>query len=206
MATGNVLISGGAGAPPTYGKVGLTTHVSGVLPIINGGTNSSTPLSGKSLMVSNGSAIVQAPLMTDGQIIVGKNGDAPQQVLLGGDATINNTGSLLISNDAVTTPKILNSAVSTSKIADDAVTKEKLNADVAGIALIQAVDGSLDVITDNSTLETNADLIRVKDLGISTAKLADNAVTTIKITDANVTYRNLVPQDYLMPIRFKANK
>ena len=37
VATGNVLLSGGVGAAPTYGKVGLTTHVSGVLPIANGG-------------------------------------------------------------------------------------------------------------------------------------------------------------------------
>lgn len=42
VATGSALISGGIGAAPTYGKIGLTTHVSGVLPIANGGTNSST--------------------------------------------------------------------------------------------------------------------------------------------------------------------
>ena len=38
VATGNVLLSGGIGAVPTYGKVGLTTHVTGTLPIANGGT------------------------------------------------------------------------------------------------------------------------------------------------------------------------
>jgi hypothetical protein len=42
IAVGNVLLSGGVGAAPQYGKVGLTTHVSGVLPIANGGTNAST--------------------------------------------------------------------------------------------------------------------------------------------------------------------
>ncbi len=42
VATGNALISGGIGVAPSYGKIGLTTHVSGVLPIANGGTNSST--------------------------------------------------------------------------------------------------------------------------------------------------------------------
>ncbi len=116
IATGNVLLSGGSGTAPLWGKIGLTSHVNGVLPIANGGTNSSIALSGKSLMVSDGGAIVQAPLMTDGQVIVGKSGEAPQQVLLSGDATINNAGSLLISNDAITTSKILNNAVSYSKI------------------------------------------------------------------------------------------
>lgn len=39
VATGNALISGGVGVAPSYGKIGLTTHVSGVLPVANGGTN-----------------------------------------------------------------------------------------------------------------------------------------------------------------------
>ncbi|MCC6152087.1 MAG: hypothetical protein IT461_17700 [Planctomycetes bacterium] len=38
VATGNALLSGGVGASPSYGKVGLTTHVSGTLPLANGGT------------------------------------------------------------------------------------------------------------------------------------------------------------------------
>lgn len=39
VATGNALISGGVGVAPSWGKIGLTTHVSGTLPIANGGTN-----------------------------------------------------------------------------------------------------------------------------------------------------------------------
>lgn len=39
VATGNALISGGIGVAPSWGKIGLTTHVSGTLPIANGGTN-----------------------------------------------------------------------------------------------------------------------------------------------------------------------
>lgn len=42
VATGNALISGGVGVAPSWGKIGLTTHVSGVLPVANGGTNAST--------------------------------------------------------------------------------------------------------------------------------------------------------------------
>jgi hypothetical protein len=38
VAVGNVLLSGGVGAAPTYGKVDLTTAVSGILPAANGGT------------------------------------------------------------------------------------------------------------------------------------------------------------------------
>lgn len=39
VATGNALISGGVATAPSWGKIGLTTHVSGTLPIANGGTN-----------------------------------------------------------------------------------------------------------------------------------------------------------------------
>ena len=42
VATGNALISGGISTAPSWGKIGMTTHVSGVLPIANGGTNAST--------------------------------------------------------------------------------------------------------------------------------------------------------------------
>ena len=38
VATGNVLISGGLTTAPSWGKVGLATHVSGTLPVANGGT------------------------------------------------------------------------------------------------------------------------------------------------------------------------
>jgi hypothetical protein len=42
VATGNALISGGVGVAPSYGKIGLTTHVSGTLPIANGGTGTTS--------------------------------------------------------------------------------------------------------------------------------------------------------------------
>jgi hypothetical protein len=42
VAAGSVIISGGVGIAPSYGKVGLTTHVSGTLPIASGGTGQTT--------------------------------------------------------------------------------------------------------------------------------------------------------------------
>jgi hypothetical protein len=42
VALGNVLLSGGVGSAPAYGKVDLTAHVTGVLPLANGGTGSNT--------------------------------------------------------------------------------------------------------------------------------------------------------------------
>jgi len=42
VATGNALISGGVGVAPAWGKIGLATHVSGTLPVANGGTGIAT--------------------------------------------------------------------------------------------------------------------------------------------------------------------
>ena len=42
VAVGNALISGGVAAAPSWGKIGLATHVSGTLPTANGGTGSTS--------------------------------------------------------------------------------------------------------------------------------------------------------------------
>lgn len=50
-ATNTVLLSGTA---PSWGKVGLTTHVSGTLGIANGGTNTTTAPTNGQLLIGNG--------------------------------------------------------------------------------------------------------------------------------------------------------
>jgi hypothetical protein len=57
VATGNALISGGVGADPSYGKIGLTTHISGTLAVGNGGTGATT-LTG--YLVGNGTSAFTA--------------------------------------------------------------------------------------------------------------------------------------------------
>jgi hypothetical protein len=64
VAIGSVLLSGGVGVAPLYGKVGLTTHVSGVLPIANGGTNISTYAVGDILYCSATSVLSKLPKPT----------------------------------------------------------------------------------------------------------------------------------------------
>ena len=42
VVTGRALISGGVGVAPAWGQIPLTTHVSGTLPVANGGTGGTT--------------------------------------------------------------------------------------------------------------------------------------------------------------------
>lgn len=79
---------------------------SGVVSIANGGTNSNASLNNNQIMISSGGAIVEGGTMSNGQVVVGKTGAAPQIVTLSGDATVSNTGALTIANNAITTTKL----------------------------------------------------------------------------------------------------
>ena len=57
VATGNALISGGVGVAPSWGKVGLTTHVSGTLPVANGGTGTATAFTSGSVVFAGASGV-----------------------------------------------------------------------------------------------------------------------------------------------------
>lgn len=62
----------------------------------------------------------------------------------------------------------------------------------AGLTASTASDVvTLDINVDNATIEINTDIVRVKDLGITTAKLNNGAVTTVKLGDNQVTYAKI---------------
>lgn len=101
--------------------------------------------------------------------------------LVDGSVTASKLGT-----NAVTTAKLNASAVTTAKIANDAVDKDKIAADVAGTGLGQNVDGSLEVNVDDSTIEVNADTLRVKDAGITLAKMAVNSIDSDQYVDGSI--------------------
>ncbi|MCC6271667.1 MAG: hypothetical protein IT190_10350, partial [Microbacteriaceae bacterium] len=80
-----------------------TSEVNGVLPIANGGTNSSTALNNNRIMVSSGGSIVEAGALTNGQLLIGSTGAAPVAATLTGGTGIsisNNAGSITINSTA----------------------------------------------------------------------------------------------------------
>ena len=62
VATGNVLISGGVGVAPSYGKVNLTAAVSNTLPVANGGTGVSTVPTNGQIDIGNGTGFTRTTL------------------------------------------------------------------------------------------------------------------------------------------------
>ena len=95
VATGNVIISGGIGVAPSYGKVGLTTHVSGTLPIANGGTNATTTPTAGGIAYGTGTAYAFTTVGTSGQVLTSAAAGAPTWTT----ATNANTASAIVQRD-----------------------------------------------------------------------------------------------------------
>ena len=94
VATGNSLISGGVGVAPTWGKIGLTTHVSGTLPVANGGTGQATALTQYGVIyAASSSAMGTTTTGTTGQILTANTGSAP--TWSNGSITIGSTNIVL---------------------------------------------------------------------------------------------------------------
>ena len=76
VATGNVIISGGVTTAPSWGKVGLTTHVTGTLPVANGGTGAAT-FTTNGILYGNGTSAIQVTSQGGANTILTANAGAP---------------------------------------------------------------------------------------------------------------------------------
>ncbi len=78
----------------------------------------------------------------------------------GGELDVNVDDSTIeIVTDAL---QVKNAGIGTDKLANDAVDKDKINADIAGLGLVQAAGGELDVNVDDTTIEIVGDTLQVK--------------------------------------------
>ena len=96
VAVGNALISGGVAAAPSYGKIGLATHVSGTLPIANGGTNTTATPTNGGVVYGTGTAQAYSTAGTSGQVLTSAGAAAPTWTT----ATNANTASAIVQRDA----------------------------------------------------------------------------------------------------------
>ena len=96
VASGNALISGGVGTAPAWGKIGLTTHISGTLAVANGGTGATDAATARANLgagTGNGSvtSVVAGTYLTGGTITTTGT--------LAVDATTANTAGKVVARD-----------------------------------------------------------------------------------------------------------
>jgi hypothetical protein len=92
VATGNALISGGVATAPSWGKIGLTTHVSGTLPTANGGTGLTSFTANAILYSSSTSALTtNSDLAYNGTNLTISSGNVVINSIGANDAGINGT-------------------------------------------------------------------------------------------------------------------
>ena len=106
VATGNALISGGISTAPAWGKIGLTTHVNGVLPIANGGTNSTATPTTNGIAYGTGTAYAFTAAGTTGQVLTATTGSAPTWATAasGSVTSVSFTGGIITVATPTSTP------------------------------------------------------------------------------------------------------
>lgn len=71
IATGNALLSGGVGVAPSWGKIGLTTHISGTLAVGSGGTGLTSGTSGGLLGFTASGTLASSVALTANALMLG---------------------------------------------------------------------------------------------------------------------------------------
>jgi hypothetical protein len=175
IALGNALISGGVGVAPSYGKIGLTTHVSGILPIANGGTALSTVPTNGQLLIGNGTGYTVASLTAGtGISITPGAGSISIAAIGGGTGTVTSVAAtqpaagITITGSPITTSGTLTFALSNDLLAIE-------NLATTGIATRTAAD-----TWTTRTITGTTNTITVSNgngvAGNPTITIADNAV------------------------------
>ena len=143
--------------------------------------------------VGSGSSV---PSGTSGQVIVYDASNAAAAVSLSGDATIDNTGSMTIANNAISEAKLASGAVSSGKLAAGAVNAAAIGSGAVESAKLAAGAVNEAALAANavSSGKLAAGAVNEAALGagaVTSAKLAANAVNGTALADDAVASAKL---------------
>lgn len=162
-SSGNVLRSGSV---PAWGKVVLTTDVTGALPAANGGTGTTTSTGTGANVLNTSPAFLGTPT-------------APTA------ATGTNTTQ-------IATTEFVQSAIvaSSSGLADPGASGIVVRTS-SGITTARTITNGTGITVSNGDGISGNPIVSVSNLGINTSQLADSSVTTAKIANGAVTAAKL---------------
>lgn len=110
----------------------------------------------------------------------------------GTDPSWGQVGTNGIATGAVTADKIATDAVGSDEIAANAVGVTEISTAIAGNGLSGGGGSALAVNVDDSTIEINSDTLRLKDGGVTSAKIANGAIVNEDINaSAAIAYSKL---------------
>jgi hypothetical protein len=177
VATGNALISGGVGTAPSWGKIGLTTHVSGTLPVANGGTGQTTYTDGQLLIGnSTGNTLTKASLTAGTGISI-----TPGSGSISIASTV--TSGVTITNDTTTATALYPSFTSATSgsVSGLSVTSTKLTfVPSTGTFTVPNVEASNGMLVNSATVSTNYSIpVGSNAIAVGPVTVAGGAAVTI---------------------------
>lgn len=197
VATGNALISGGVNTAPSWGKIGLTTHVSGTLPVANGGTGQTTVQAAINAL---------AGATTSGQYLRGNGTNVVMSAIQAGDVptlnqnTTGSAGSLAMTNADVTSKAVTITANATPTDIDSFTVTTYTTAEY----LIQMKQGTKMTTTKVVVMWDGTD-VHVNEYAVTDATAgAANATVTATHNAGTVTVTASSPDGQVTNVAIKA--
>ena len=195
VATGNVLLSGGVTTAPSYGKVGLTTHVSGTLPVANGGTNATATPTAGAVSYGTGTAYAfSAASATSGNVLLSGGAGAPTW---GHSYSTSAIGNSLVSRDVsgnITAALGTFSSILSTGAANIAVTTASTSTTTGAIITAGGV-GIAGNINVGGTINTISGVVGVGTSATAGLRSGDQLVVYTGNIDIGTTGKGLVFAD-----------
>ena len=181
VATGNALLSGGVNTAPSYGKIGLTTHVSGTLPVANGGTSAAT-FTANNVLLGNGTSAFQVVAPSTNGNVLTSNGTTWQ-------STAPASGVSLSANNTWTGTQTFNgsSSIFGTVLLDSAETVNVVAAAPSATTNFYVQSGSVQYYTSNAANNWTLNIAFSSGTSMNTALAIGQSVTFVLVTTQSTT-------------------